>query len=102
MRTNVIGRNIDITDAIRTHAETKAQKLTKYLDLIQEITVSLTKGDHHKHGEYEAELIVGVQGRADFVLHARHEDLYAAIDEVVHKGVRELSEFKERLKTEKR
>lgn len=102
MRTNVVGRNIEVTEAIRQHADGKAQKLLKYLDVIKEITVSLTKGDHHKHGEFEAELIVGVLHREDFVLRAKHEDLYAAIDEVVHKGVRELSEYKERLKGEKR
>ncbi len=102
MRTNVVGRNLEVTPAIREHAEGKAQKLLKYLDLVQEITITFAKTDHHKKGEFEAEIIVNVQHREDFVTKARHEDLYAAIDEAVHKASREVSEYKERLKGEKR
>jgi putative sigma-54 modulation protein len=102
MRINVVGRNIEVTEAIRTHAEGKAQKLLKYLDLVQEITVTVSKADHHKRGGFEAELIICVQHHEDFVVKGQHEDLYAAIDEAVHKGSREVSEYKERLKGEKR
>jgi putative sigma-54 modulation protein len=98
MRIEVIGRQIEITDAIRTHAEAKAAKLPKYFDGVQLITLTLTKHDHQKTPSFDAELVVDVEKHDDFVSHAKNGDLYAAIDEVVHKGVRQLTDFKEQLK----
>ena len=102
MRIDVVGRNIDVTDAIREHAEQKAEKLPRYFDGVQQITVSLSKEDHHQHGNYDAELVIDVEHHDDFIAHARGEDLYAIIDQAVQKGVRQLTDFKEKLKLGKR
>ncbi|MFN0134000.1 MAG: ribosome hibernation-promoting factor, HPF/YfiA family [Phycisphaerales bacterium] len=98
MRIEVVGRNLDVTDAIRSHAETKAQKLPKYFDGVQQVTFRLTREDHHHHGKFGVELVVDVEKHADFVTHAQDEDLYAAIDACVQKSSRQLADFKERLK----
>jgi putative sigma-54 modulation protein len=102
MRTEVVGRNLEVTPAIREHAETKAQKLTKYYDGIQLITIRLSREDHHHHGEFGVELVVDVQKHDDFISSAKDEDLYAAIDAAVQKSSRQLAEFKEQLKNGKR
>jgi putative sigma-54 modulation protein len=98
MRIDVIGRNLDITDAIREHAESKCAKLTKYFDGVQQITVRLEKEDHHQHGLYGVELVVEVVKHEDFISTAHGEDLYAIIDQVTHKGVRQLTDYKEKLR----
>lgn len=98
MRIEVVGRDVPITDAIRLHAESKAAKLTKYFDAVQQITFTVTRPDHSTHGAFDVELIVDVEKHEDFIAHAQGDDLYAAIDHVVQKGSRQLSEFKERLK----
>jgi putative sigma-54 modulation protein len=98
MRIEVIGRHVEVSDAIRQHAEMKAAKLPKYYDGVQQITITVSKQDHHKHSPFDAELVIDVEKHDDFVSHAQNDDLYAAIDEVIHKGVRQLSEFKDRLK----
>ena len=49
-----------------------------------------------------AELVVDVEKHDNFVAHARDEDLYAAIDLVIDKAARQLTDFKERLKMGKR
>ncbi|MBL8760206.1 MAG: ribosome-associated translation inhibitor RaiA [Phycisphaerae bacterium] len=98
MRTDVIGRNIDVTEAIRLHAEGKTSKLSKFYDKIQQITVTLSKADRHKTGDFSVELVVDVEHHDDFVSHATGPDLYAAIDEAAQKATRQLTEFKERLK----
>jgi putative sigma-54 modulation protein len=98
MRIEVVGRDVQVTDPIRTYAESKASKLTKYFDAIQQITFSITRPDHSHRGPFDVELIVDVEKHEDFISHAQADDLYAAIDLVVQKGARQISDFKEQLK----
>lgn len=102
MRTEVVGRNLEITDAIRLHAEEKAEKLPKYYDGVQQITFRLSRMDHQHRGRFGVELQVDVEKHDDFISHADDDDLYTAIDAAVTKSARQLSDFKERLKTGKR
>ncbi len=101
MRIDVVGRNIEVTDAIRQYAETKGMKLTKYFDGLQQVTVTLSRVTGHTTSDFEAELVLDVEKHKDFVSHATATDLYAAIDMVAEKGERHLREFKARLKTDK-
>ncbi len=102
MRIDVIGRNLEITPAIRAHAESKIIKLPKYFDGVQLMTLTVSKDDHKVHGEFGAELIIDVEKHQDFVSHAHGDDLYLLIDQVVQKGSRQLTDFKEILKQGKR
>lgn len=96
MRIEVVGRNIAVTDAMREYCTAKAGKLPKFLDgSVQAITFTLTKDDHHAHGQFGAELIIDVQHHTDFVAHHHDKDLYAAIDMVTEKGERQLRDHKE-------
>lgn len=102
MRIEVIGRNIEVTDAIRTYAEGKAAKLTKYLaNGVQLITMTVSKVDHQHHGMFEAEIVLDVEHHKDFVATASAEDLYAAVDLVSEKGERQLRDFKEKTRNRK-
>lgn len=98
MRIDVIGRNLDITDPIREHAEAKCEKLTKFFDGVLQITLRLTKEDHHQHGTYDAELVIDVVKHDDFVSHATGSDVYAIIDQVAQKGARQLTDHKDKLR----
>lgn len=98
MRVDVIGRNLEVTDAIRTHAEAKADKLHRHFNGIQMITFRLSREDHKNHGEFGVELVIDVVKHDDFVVRERGGDLYALIDEAARIGSRRLTEFKERLK----
>ncbi len=102
MRIEVIGRNLEVTDPIRQHAEAKAAKLPRFFDGVQLITFRLSREDHHTHGQFGVELVVDVQKHDDFVCHANDKDLYAAIDAAVQKSTRQLTDFKEKLKLGKR
>ena len=99
MRIDVVGRQFEITDAIRQYAEQKAGKLTKYYDGVQAIIVTIKQvSKHHNTSEYDVELQLDVEKHKDFVSHATGVDPYAGIDLVCEKGERQLREFKERLK----
>lgn len=100
MRIDVVGRQFEITDAIRQYAEQKTGKLTKYYDGVQLITVTIKQVSKHHHTmEYDVELVLDVEKHDDFVSHATGADPYAAIDLVSEKGERQLREFKDRLKS---
>ncbi len=102
MRIEVVGRNLEVTAAIREHAASKAAKLSKYFDGIQLITLRVSKEDHQHHGKFGVELVIDVEKHEDFVSKDVGEDLYAVIDAVMQKGSRQVSEFKEKLKKGKR
>ncbi|HYF16209.1 MAG TPA: ribosome-associated translation inhibitor RaiA [Phycisphaerales bacterium] len=99
MRIDVVGRNMDLTDAIRQYATAKAGKLDKYLgDKLQMITVRIEPTAPNHKQEYNVELVLDVEDHADFVSHATGADPYAALDLVVEKGERQLREYKDQLK----
>jgi putative sigma-54 modulation protein len=98
MRINVVGRGLDVTDAIKKYAEDKAGKLTKHFGRIQQITATLIKKKVDHRETFEAELVLDVERHSDFVAHATSDDLYAAIDLVSEKAERQLRDWKERVK----
>jgi putative sigma-54 modulation protein len=98
MRIDVVGRNIEVTDAIRQYAENKAAKLPKYFDGLQQVTVTLSRTNNSSSSQFDAELVLDVEKHDDFIAHASNPDLYAAIDLASEKGERQLRDFKEKLK----
>ena len=98
MRIDVVGRDIEVTDAIREHAVSKSDKLPRYFDGVQQITFTIAKEDHHLHGNFDVEVIVDVEHHPNFVAHAKNMDVYAAIDQTVQKAARQLTDYKEKLK----
>lgn len=98
MRINVVGRQFDITDPIRTHAEARANKLDeKYPTMIQQIDVVVRK-ENSAVEEYAVELVVDVEHRDDFIATATGPDLYATIDDAGSKADRQLHDHREKLK----
>ena len=93
----ISGRHFDITPAIRTHAEEKAKKLTKYYDLIKEIEVVMDGSSKQKH----VEMIVSAEHKNMFVAKVDGDDLYGCIDQVIHKLERQLTDHKERFRNRK-
>eukprot|EP01026_Neomeris_dumetosa_P084058 TRINITY_DN98128_c0_g1_i1.p2 TRINITY_DN98128_c0_g1~~TRINITY_DN98128_c0_g1_i1.p2 ORF type:complete len:103 (-),score=9.56 TRINITY_DN98128_c0_g1_i1:169-477(-) len=102
MRVEVVGRHFEMTDPIREYAEKKAEKLPRHYDQIQMITFRVSGDDHHHTSEFGVELVIDVEHHNDFVATAKEHDVYKAIDQVVAKGVRQLTDFKDKLKTGKR
>jgi len=101
MRINVVGRHMDVTDAIYKHVDSKVGKLDKFSDLVQQIEIIFWK--ESTAGEsFMAEVSVDVEHHANFIAKADSHDLYLAIDEAVNKVSRQLNDFREKLKMEHR
>jgi ribosomal subunit interface protein len=102
MRTNVIGlHSIEVTDAIRNHAESKVKKLDKYTDLVQQIDIKFWKENSAKES-FSVEIAVDVTNHTDFLAKAEGHDLYLVIDEAVSKVGRQLNDHREKSKVEHR
>ncbi|HSZ57700.1 MAG TPA: ribosome-associated translation inhibitor RaiA [Tepidisphaeraceae bacterium] len=97
MTVTVIGRHMEVTEALKTYAEQKAAKLAKYYDLIHEIEVVL---DNTKD-EPRVEMIVHAEHRNTFVAHHEDGDAYACIDGCSHKLERQITEHKKKYRNRK-
>jgi len=93
----VIGRHMDVTEALKSYAEQKASKLSKYYDLIQETEVIL---DNTKDAP-QVEVIVHAEHRNTFVAHHGQGDAYACIDGCIHKLERQITEHKKKFRNRK-
>jgi len=101
MRTNVVGLHMEVTDPIRTHAESKAKKLDKFHDLIQQIDIKFWKENTAKE-LFTVEMNVDVINHDDFLAKADGHDLYLVIDDAVAKISRQLNDHREKLKLDHR
>lgn len=97
MIVTISGRHMDVTEALKSYAELKTGKLTKYFDRIQEIEVVL---DANKDGT-RVEVIVNAEHNAMFIAHHNEGDAYAGIDGCVDKLERQLTDHKEKLRNRK-
>ena len=93
----VSGRHIDITPAIREHAQEKVSKLPRYYDRIQKIEVVFDQVDH----TCELEIIVHVDHAEPFISKVAGLDLYRCIDEAAKKLERQLSDHKAKIRNHK-
>lgn len=95
MRIDLVGLKFELTDAIREYAESKVEKLPRFFDGIQLITVRMAQPAGR---DFTVELVADVEKHNDFVATATGDDLYLAIDSSVQKMSRQLTDFKEKLK----
>ena len=94
----ITGKHIDVTDAIRDYARQKTERLHRYYDRIQEISVVIDQHDR----AFEVEVLVDVEHHEPFVGKHRGEDLYGCIDQTVDKLERQLTDFKDRLRKQRK
>lgn len=90
----VNARHMEVTDAIREHVREKASKLPRYYDNIQQIEVILD----HEAAKSVTEVIVTAIRRNTFVATARDDDMYASIDQALHKMIEQLRRHKDKVR----
>jgi putative sigma-54 modulation protein len=98
MNVVISSRHMDVTPAMKLHAESKAGKLTKYYDRISEIEVVF---DAANKDQVTVEMMVHADHRNMFVARHSEGDAYACVDGCWHKLERQLSEHKQKLRNRK-
>jgi len=83
----ITGKHVDITEAIRKHAEEKTSKLPKYYNSINQVEVII---DGSKSGNVSVEIIARGEHSKGFIGTETGVDAYRCIDLAVHKLERQL------------
>lgn len=91
---NVRAKNFTLTDAIKTHAEDKVSKFVKFIDEDETIDVLLDV-DQNRH---KVNVYFKVENEF-FKAEESHDDLYAAIDLVVHTMQKQIRRHLDKLKS---
>ena len=102
MKIIVSGRNIQVTDAIRTYAEEKISRVKKYFEHIIEIDITLSVEHSKSEGDiHKADVLLFGNG-AKIKVTMEDKDLYAAIDKATDILERQVRKHKEKLKEKKK
>jgi putative sigma-54 modulation protein len=97
MRINIIGRRIEVTEAIHDYVDKKIFRLSKYYNRISEIEVVLEEEGLNK----KVEILIKAEHSQRFVVSESGEDLYACVDIGVDKIERQLTRLKEKARNRK-
>ena len=98
MQVTISGRHIEITDAIREHAEEKVSKLPRYYNNIVSTDVIIEGSEGRNQS---VEVIVKAANHDVFVAKEDGSDTYACIDLAVHKVERQLTKYKDKQRNNK-
>ena len=94
----ISGKHIEITDAIRKHAQEKTEKLPRYFNSINQVEVIIDGSDVLNPG---VEIIARAEHSNVFIAKDTGEDTYVCIDAAVRKIERQLRKKKEKQRNNK-
>lgn len=101
MIVTVSSRHMEVSHPLKTYAEEKTGKLTKYYDRIQEIEVIIDHSKNNGVDKANVEVIVNAEHKNMFVAHHTDGDAYACVDACVDKLERVLSDHKKKVRNHK-
>ena len=97
MNLTISGHHLDVSAALRDYVISKLDRVTRHFDQVVDINVLLSvEKQKEKERRQRAEVTVHVKGKDIFVENC-HEDLYAAIDQLMDKLDRQVCRHKDRL-----
>lgn len=94
----ISGKHVEISQAVRSHAQDKTAKLPRYYDSINRVEVIVDAG---KGGNTSVEVIARAEHSKIFVGKEAGEDVYRCIDLAVHKIEEQLRRRKEKERANK-
>ena len=106
MQINLLGKNMELTGAIRDYVSKRVTNLEKLLSRIESgkgkvmVNFEVSKStNHHKSGDiFHADCLIKIDGK-EFYGSADKEDLYQAIDAVKDSLYNEINKNKDRRQT---
>jgi len=91
---SVAARHMEVTDAMREHAEEKVGKLPRFYDGLHSADVTFALDGT----EYVVEIVAHGKRKSVFVARHRGGDMYAAVDQCVHKLQEQLRRHKDKIR----
>jgi putative sigma-54 modulation protein len=92
MQVIVTGHHLEITDSLRTHINSRFEKLGRHFDNVTDVHVILSIEKLMQ----KAEATVHINGATVFA-EDHQEDMYSAIDDMVEKLDRQITKHKEKV-----
>jgi len=98
MNVIVSGKNLKVTEALRTHSEDKIDAIQRYFDHIIEADVTISI-DRKKEDANNCRCDVTVWANGTVLKSSEHKDeMYAAINGAIHKIERQLKKYKQKVR----
>ena len=94
----ITGKHIEVTKAIKAHAEQKTSKLPRYYSSINHIEVVI---DGNDGGNISVQIIARAEHNNAFIVTETGDDAYKCIDIAVHKLERQLRRKKTKQRNNK-
>ena len=94
----ISAKHLEVTEALKKHAEEKTSKLSKYYNSINQIEVII---DGNQGGKTSVEVIARAEHSKVFVGTETGEDAYSCIDMAVHKLESQLRRTKSKERDDK-
>jgi putative sigma-54 modulation protein len=97
MNLTISGHHLDVSPALREYVLTKLDRVKRHFDQVVDVTVLLTVENlREKERRQKAEVTLHIKGR-DIFVEQSHEDMYAAIDQLMDKLDRQVVRHKDRV-----
>ena len=97
MNLTISGHHLEVTPALRSYVTTKLDRIKRHFDQVVDVKVLLTvENQKEKERRQRAECSIHVKGN-DIFAESAHEDLYAAVDELVDKLDRQVVRHNDRI-----
>lgn len=97
MNLTISGHHLEVTPSLREYVVTKLDRVTRHFDQVVDVSVLLTVDNpREKDRRQRAEVTLRVKGR-DIFVEQSHEDLYAAIDQLMDKLDRQVVKHKDKV-----
>ncbi len=97
MNLTISGHHLEVTPALRTYVTGKLDRITRHFDQVVDVKVLLSiENQTEKERRQKAECNIHVKG-SDMFAESAHEDMYAAVDELVDKLDRQVVRHQDRV-----
>ena len=101
MNTSVVGRKIELTDAIKGHIEASVEVFKKYnLDIIS-VNSIISQNEKNGKKEFEFEFTINIAHKDTIVIKQKDKDLYSAIDKAVERASKVLRRHHDKIAVHK-
>ena len=97
MNLTISGHHVEVSPALREYVLNKLERVIRHFDQVVDVSVLLSVANmKEKERRQKAEVTLRVKGR-DIFVEQSHEDLYAAIDQLMDKLDRQVVRHKDRI-----
>lgn len=97
MNLTISGHHLEVSPPLRDYVRAKLERVTRHFDQVVDVSVQLSVEKlREKERRQKAEVTLHVKGR-DIFVEQSHEDLYAAIDQLMDKLDRQVVRHKDRV-----